>query len=272
MRCTGRTSDTFTIVRSAGDCPASDSAVTQTNTAFSFDSGSEIVTIKHKATAEDFNDINAELVRLESVKLDESVYNLERQVFGASSVGTDAYAITSADVVAYTNGQTFKVQADVANTGACTLKLNALSAKAIEKLDGGVFSALETGDIVANQIFWATYNSVEDCFQFSVDPATVVTGTTPKAFELHNALFPIHASTEAYHTAVNCLPFDPAKYTTATGMTITAYANGLWFDPNTNGRLELPLMGPAGNLAFNSGKNVVLTMGCIFPSDTTGNI
>lgn len=70
------------------------------------------------------------------------------------------------------NGQTFKVQADVANTGPATLKLNALTAKPIEKLSGGAFTALATGDIIANQIFWATYNSVEDCFQFSVDPAT----------------------------------------------------------------------------------------------------
>ncbi len=64
MRCTNRVADTFTIVRSAGSCPASDSAVTQTTTAFSFDPTSETVTIKHKATAEDFDDINAELVRI----------------------------------------------------------------------------------------------------------------------------------------------------------------------------------------------------------------
>lgn len=50
--------------------------------------------------------------------------------------------------------------------------MNALGAKALEKLSGGAFAALETGDIIASQIFWATYNSVEDCFQFSVDPAT----------------------------------------------------------------------------------------------------
>lgn len=66
VKVTNRSTDAFTIVRSAGYCPADYSATTQTNTAFSFDTGD---TIKLKATAEDLDDINAELVRLEAEKL-----------------------------------------------------------------------------------------------------------------------------------------------------------------------------------------------------------
>ncbi len=69
VRCTGRSVDTFTIVRSAGYCPASDSASSQTNTAFSFDPTAETVTVKLSLTAEDLDDINAEIARLLAVEI-----------------------------------------------------------------------------------------------------------------------------------------------------------------------------------------------------------
>lgn len=74
--------------------------------------------------------------------------------------------------------------------------MNALSAKAIEKIDGGAFVALETGDIIANQIFWATYNSVEDIFQFSVDPANVAV-TVPDADTVTKGIARLSTDAEA---------------------------------------------------------------------------
>ena len=50
----------------------------------------------------------------------------------ASAVGTDTYAITCVPAVtAYTTGDVYYFKADVANTGACTLNVNALGAKTL---------------------------------------------------------------------------------------------------------------------------------------------
>jgi hypothetical protein len=76
--------------------------------------------------------------------------------YAASSVGTDAYAITVTPApIAYVAGQVFKFKADVANTGACTLNVNSLGAISIKKPDGNDTS---TGDIIADQIIEVIYN------------------------------------------------------------------------------------------------------------------
>lgn len=178
VKVTARTDDTLTVVRHFEDCRISDTAWAPSSVSSTFDTDDYI---SMDITAWLLDDIQDEVTRIVAVdlplKLNKATYDAERSLFGASIIGTDAYKITSSDVVTYVNGQTFKIQADVANTGACTLELNSLGAKAIEKLSSGAFVALATGDIVANQIFWATYNSVEDCFQFSVDPATTSVAT-----------------------------------------------------------------------------------------------
>ena len=70
VKVTNRVGDVFTIVRSAGYCPASSTATTQTNTAFSFTPDADnTVVLSLKATAEDFDDINAELARIVAVEL-----------------------------------------------------------------------------------------------------------------------------------------------------------------------------------------------------------
>ena len=61
VKVTNRSTDTFTIVRSAGYCPWSDAATTQTNTAYAFDASD---TISLRIVAENIDDINVELVRL----------------------------------------------------------------------------------------------------------------------------------------------------------------------------------------------------------------
>lgn len=133
-KVTAKTGDTFTATRAADLVPISYATLTQAATALSFDPADGEVTIRITTPAAYFANIIAEMVRLESAKLDKTTYNAERQIFAASSAGDDDYEITSADITAYTNGQTFKIQADVANTGPATLKLNALAAKALKKL------------------------------------------------------------------------------------------------------------------------------------------
>lgn len=68
--------------------------------------------------------------------------------YAADAGSTDAYVISLTGVSAYATGQTFKFKANTANTGACTLKVNSLSAITIKK---DVTTDLATGDILANQ-------------------------------------------------------------------------------------------------------------------------
>jgi hypothetical protein len=69
--------------------------------------------------------------------------------YAEANSGTDAYTISVPGLSAYVAGQTFKFKADVANTGACTLNVNGLGAKAIKK---NVSEDLENNEILAGQI------------------------------------------------------------------------------------------------------------------------
>lgn len=76
--------------------------------------------------------------------------------YAADSVGTDAYAITlSPAPAAYVAGMTINFKAGTANTGAATLKINALAAITIKK---NVSADLATGDILVNQIVTVVYD------------------------------------------------------------------------------------------------------------------
>lgn len=86
--------------------------------------------------------------------------------YAADSVGTDAYAITpSPAATAYTAGDVYVFKAGTANTGACTLNVNSLGAKAIKK---NVLQSLETGDILVNQIVSVVYDGTN--FQLLSEP------------------------------------------------------------------------------------------------------
>lgn len=69
VKVTNRVADAFTIVRSADYCLLGDTATTQTNTAQSFLSGD---TISERLTATVIDDLNAELARLETAKIDKA--------------------------------------------------------------------------------------------------------------------------------------------------------------------------------------------------------
>lgn len=168
VKCTNRAGDAFTITRSAGYCLVSDSAVTQTNTAQSFDTA-DIISLRMVAEIPD--DINLELVRLEADKLDISDYQNGEKVYASSSTGNDAYAITLVPAIgAYVVSQVFRFSADVANTGAATLNVNGLGAKTIKKQHD---VDLDSGDIEVGQFVMVTYDGTN--FQMNSQIATITT-------------------------------------------------------------------------------------------------
>lgn len=77
-------------------------------------------------------------------------------VYAASAAGSDTYAITVVPApTTYVAGDTYKFKADVINTGAATLNVNALGAKSVFRADG---SALATGDIQASSFNQVIYD------------------------------------------------------------------------------------------------------------------
>jgi len=155
---TWRTGDTFTITKWAEACPASDTATTATINDFQFDDWDEFFLW---VTAGRQDEINTEL----DLKLNISTYNAEKNVYGASSTGNDAYQIADASITAYSETRTYRVKADVTNTGACTFEINSLGAKPVRKQQGTV--DLADWDWQANGIATLVYNATLDVFQFS---------------------------------------------------------------------------------------------------------
>ena len=81
----------------------------------------------------------------------------------SSSGSVSAYTIlTNRTIPAHASGVSFRWRAHVANSGACTLTVNALSSKPLRRSGGG---ALVTGDILVNQIVDSVYNSAGDYYE-----------------------------------------------------------------------------------------------------------
>lgn len=79
--------------------------------------------------------------------------------FSGTAAGTDTYTISfTPAVTSYASGQRFFVNFTNANTGASTINVNGLGAKAITK--NGT-TALEAGDIVAGQIHLLSYDGTQ---------------------------------------------------------------------------------------------------------------
>src|SRR3990167_7532302 len=78
--------------------------------------------------------------------------------YAADAGSTDDYAITvSPAITAYATGQVFPFEANTANTGACTLAVNGLTATTIKK---DVTTDLVTDDILAGQIHQVVYDGL----------------------------------------------------------------------------------------------------------------
>lgn len=99
------------------------------------------------------------------------------EIYAATSSGNDTYAVTIAPTFTLLNGTQLRVKLDVANTGAATLNVNAGGALSIVK---GISTALETGDLLANQVVTLEYNSTGTVWQIVQTPAALTSGiTTP---------------------------------------------------------------------------------------------
>lgn len=75
----------------------------------------------------------------------------------AGSNDTYACSLTPA-ITVYTTGTTYYFKANTANTGAATINFNALGAKTIVKVAGGVTTALADNDIRVGQVVSVTYD------------------------------------------------------------------------------------------------------------------
>lgn len=72
----------------------------------------------------------------------------------------DAVTVTLASgITAYATGQFFKFIAGAANTGAATLNVNSIGAKAIRKISGGTDVALVAGDLAAGVTYEVVYRA-----------------------------------------------------------------------------------------------------------------
>ena len=89
---------------------------------------------------------------------------VQKQSFTAvdDAGAADAYALTIAPAItAYAKYQAFTFVAVGTNTGASTLAVNGLAAKAIKKWQGGAKVALEAGDITAGQLSVVVYDATD---------------------------------------------------------------------------------------------------------------
>lgn len=97
--------------------------------------------------------------------------------YAASAAGTDTYAITLTPApAAYTTGMIVSFKADVANTGAATLNVNALGAITIKKNND---QDLKNNDIEAGQIVTCVYDGTN--FQMQSQLATVPSASATTA-------------------------------------------------------------------------------------------
>lgn len=145
-------------------------------------------------------------------------------LYAVDSVGTDAYAITVSPVCgAYADGDVFRFRAGTANTGAATLAVSGLAAKAIKK---NYNVALATGDILAGQMVTVQFDGPNDSFQMISTPAgpqtasgsflynrtsdstnfnddlTCTTGFLPSVIELQFMIQGHFSATETAHYAI----------------------------------------------------------------------
>ena len=162
---TNKASNILTITRASEACPKDDSATTKVATPYDFDENdSAFLTLTAQMTKDLETNIESRVLQSE--------YDAEKNVYGASSEWTDAYKITDASILAYSETRTYKVKADVANTGACTFEINSLWAKAVKKQQWTV--DLETNDWKVGWIATLVYNLTLDVFQYSSQNAEIV--------------------------------------------------------------------------------------------------
>lgn len=110
---------------------------------------------------------------------------------GVVTVGGTGDAVTvtlSSGITAYATGQTFMFKAGAANTGAATMNVNAIGAKAIRKISGGTDVALAAGDIAQANRYTVVYDSAANAaagaFILAGSSVSAATTTTAGVVEL----------------------------------------------------------------------------------------
>jgi len=131
---TSRTGDTFTMTRAQ-----------EGTTALALDPGD---LVQLRPTAGTF----------ENVTTDSDVQS-GSMVYASDTGAANAYAIAlTPAITAYAVGQKFRFRATNPNTGASTLNVNGLGVKTIKKF---ATSALESGDIIAGQVYTIVYDGTD---------------------------------------------------------------------------------------------------------------
>lgn len=140
---------------------------------------------------------------------------LDNTPYGAAT-GTDTYAVTLAPAMtAYETGVPFRVKFANANTGAATLNVNGLGAKALKK---AASVALDANDIVAGEIYSLVYDGTN--IQIDIEEAAIPYGAAAGTDTYTVTTVP---ATLAYQTG---RPFF-AKYANTNTGAATLNVNGL---------------------------------------------
>lgn len=137
----------------------------------------------------------------------------------------DAVTVTLASgITAYATGQFFRFIAGAANTGAATMNVNAIGAKAIRKISGGTDVALSAGDLAAG----ATYEVVYRASANAAAGAWVIVGSAAPAAATTSAAGIVELATQTEAATLT----DSSRAITADGLfflggyTATATAAG----------------------------------------------
>lgn len=213
-------------------------------------------------------DIGANDMRSQAIDIKDSFLNILDDIYKKYAVtasGTDTYTATpSPTLTAYTSGDVYYILFTNANTGAATLNLNALGAKAIRK-NGA--TALVAGDIAAGQVVALAYDGTNLQIVSGTSTGTVPTlasGTyTPTLTNTTNV---------AASTAYQCQYMRVGSVVTVSGR--------VDIDPTTAGidtamKMSLPIASNFGNnsdcggTAFSFG---IAGLGAAIEADNTSDV
>ena len=210
----------------------------------------------------------------EFVTANDQTRNLDQVQYGISSGGTDTYAITlSPAPTAYTVGMRVTLQADVANTGACTLNVNALGAKSIKV---NISDDPQDNAIGVNSLVDLEYDGTN--FQMLSVDNVLMAGTASDADARHThgemELMPGVKSATRVKTYWN---FDLGFYHDTSGTDVWTHAgyssdgSGSWFngDSGSGGRSMITAkavwldvqLGSNDGMSFGDGKDVFVEFG-----------
>lgn len=282
VNITNRSGDIATIARAYETCPLGTASSALQQVAQDFDTNDILEIVVSKKCLDDFNTDIADLQTFRDTTVP-ATYATKTElansqlVYGASSAGSDAYAITVANVSAYQNGQRFSFLADVGNTWPATFKVNALSALTIKKNND---QDLATWDIEVGQIVEVVINNTDGVAEMVSQVATVVdlSSATPPA--LYDSMF-IGWETGSAGLAVFAEPVTPFASATSeqfiwdisdnTRISIPAF--GSWVSASTLKLALAKVVSPSVNLNFRiETDNSGAPSGTLVHANATGSI